>query len=119
MFSNILSPVAIKSSAPNPVIFACLNPNPETKPEPACPVRYDSIMDRRHSDFPNQVNNVLCFPLIFKGTLNVRVSEIAASVSKVVTKQDLVLTLSDDILLVKIKSNSWNSDFRPYRHVSL
>ncbi len=105
MFSNILSLVAIKLAVPNPIIFAWSNHNPETKPEPTCAVRYDLIMARRRSDFPNQVNNVLCFPFIFKDTLDVRASEIAASVSKVVTEQDLVLTISDDILLVKIKSD--------------
>ncbi|RUO76673.1 malic enzyme-like NAD(P)-binding protein [Pseudidiomarina taiwanensis] len=58
--------------APNPVVFACSNPDPEIKPELARATRDDVIIATGRSDYPNQVNNVLCFPFIFRGALDVR-----------------------------------------------
>lgn len=74
--ANLLSAAAIKLMAPKPVIFACSNPDPEIKPELALAARSDLIMATGRSDYPNQVNNVLCFPFIFRGALDVRASEI-------------------------------------------
>jgi malate dehydrogenase (oxaloacetate-decarboxylating)(NADP+) len=74
--ANLLSPEALKLMAPNPVVFACSNPDPEIKPELALAVRDDLIMATGRSDYPNQVNNVLCFPFIFRGALDVRATEI-------------------------------------------
>jgi malate dehydrogenase (oxaloacetate-decarboxylating)(NADP+) len=62
--------------ADRPVIFAMANPDPEILPAQAKQVRDDIIMATGRSDFPNQVNNVLCFPFIFRGALDVRASEI-------------------------------------------
>ena len=62
--------------AERPVIFAMANPDPEILPAQAKQVRDDIIMATGRSDFPNQVNNVLCFPFIFRGALDVRASEI-------------------------------------------
>ena len=62
----------IRSMAPNPVIFAMANPDPEITPEEAHAVRGDVIMATGRSDYPNQVNNVLGFPFIFRGALDVR-----------------------------------------------
>ncbi|TFH90417.1 malic enzyme-like NAD(P)-binding protein [Vibrio ouci] len=73
---NLLSPEALKLMADKPVVFACSNPDPEIKPELAHEVRDDLIMGTGRSDYPNQVNNVLCFPFIFRGALDVRASEI-------------------------------------------
>lgn len=73
---DVLPPEALKLMAANPVIFACSNPDPEIKPELAHAVRDDVIMATGRSDYPNQVNNVLCFPFIFRGALDVRASEI-------------------------------------------
>jgi malic enzyme len=58
--------------APNPVVFALSNPEPEIKPEIAHQARHDLVMATGRSDYPNQVNNVLCFPYIFRGALDVR-----------------------------------------------
>ena len=69
---NLLSQEQVKLMAPNPIIFACSNPDPEIKPELALAVRDDAIMATGRSDYPNQVNNVLCFPFIFRGALDVR-----------------------------------------------
>jgi malate dehydrogenase (oxaloacetate-decarboxylating)(NADP+) len=73
---NVLPPQALALMAVNPVIFACSNPDPEIKPELAHGVRDDLIMATGRSDYPNQVNNVLCFPFIFRGALDVRASVI-------------------------------------------
>lgn len=69
---NLLPPEALKLMADKPVVFACSNPDPEIKPELAHEVRDDLIMGTGRSDYPNQVNNVLCFPFIFRGALDVR-----------------------------------------------
>ncbi len=69
---NLLSPELLKTMAENPIVFACSNPDPEIKPELAHDVRDDLIMATGRSDYPNQVNNVLCFPFIFRGALDVR-----------------------------------------------
>jgi malate dehydrogenase (oxaloacetate-decarboxylating)(NADP+) len=74
--ANLLSPEMVKSMAFNPVIFAMANPDPEICPMLAHSARSDLIMATGRSDFPNQVNNVLCFPYIFRGALDVRASSI-------------------------------------------
>ena len=62
----------VKSMAPRPIIFACANPDPEITPEEVAAVRSDAIVATGRSDYPNQVNNVLGFPYIFRGALDVR-----------------------------------------------
>ncbi|MEZ8293025.1 malic enzyme-like NAD(P)-binding protein [Vibrio splendidus] len=73
---NLLPAKALTLMADKPVVFACSNPDPEIKPALAHEVRSDLIMGTGRSDYPNQVNNVLCFPFIFRGALDVRASEI-------------------------------------------
>ncbi|MFC3284392.1 malic enzyme-like NAD(P)-binding protein [Litchfieldella rifensis] len=73
---NLLSPEQLKKMAANPVVFACSNPDPEIHPDVANAVRDDVIMATGRSDFPNQVNNVLGFPFIFRGALDVRATRI-------------------------------------------
>ncbi len=73
---NLVTADMVKSMAPNPIIFACSNPIPEIMPDVAHAVRDDLIMGTGRSDFPNQVNNVLGFPFIFRGALDVRASKI-------------------------------------------
>jgi malic enzyme len=70
--ANLLTVEMLKSMAPKPIIFALSNPDPEIRPETAHQVRSDLIMATGRSDYPNQVNNVLCFPYIFRGALDVR-----------------------------------------------
>ncbi|MBE0364379.1 malate dehydrogenase (oxaloacetate-decarboxylating)(NADP+) [Pseudoalteromonas ulvae UL12] len=66
----------LKLMADKPVVFACSNPDPEISPDVAHSARNDLIMATGRSDFPNQVNNVLCFPFIFRGALDVRAKTI-------------------------------------------
>ncbi len=73
---GIVSAEMVKSLAPNPIIFALANPDPEIDYEVACSARPDAIVATGRSDFPNQVNNVLGFPYIFRGALDVRAKEI-------------------------------------------
>lgn len=73
---DLLSPEALALMAEKPIVFACSNPDPEIKFELAHQVRDDLIMGTGRSDYPNQVNNVLCFPFLFRGALDVRASHI-------------------------------------------
>jgi malate dehydrogenase (oxaloacetate-decarboxylating)(NADP+) len=73
---NILKPAMVKKMAARPIIFALANPNPEISPEDARAANPDAIIATGRSDFPNQVNNVLCFPFIFRGALDVGATEI-------------------------------------------
>ena len=68
---DVLSADMAKKMAPNPLIFALANPTPEILPDVALAARPDAIIATGRSDFPNQVNNVLCFPFIFRGALDV------------------------------------------------
>ncbi|MBC8335273.1 MAG: NADP-dependent malic enzyme [Anaerolineales bacterium] len=74
--ADVVTQDMVKSMAKDPIIFAMANPDPEIKPELAKEVRPDCIMATGRSDYPNQVNNVLGFPFIFRGALDVRASAI-------------------------------------------
>ncbi|MFC0219665.1 malate dehydrogenase (oxaloacetate-decarboxylating)(NADP+) [Pseudochelatococcus lubricantis] len=71
-----LTPEMVASMADNPIIFAMANPDPEITPEEVAKVRDDAIMATGRSDYPNQINNVLGFPYIFRGALDVRATTI-------------------------------------------
>jgi malate dehydrogenase (oxaloacetate-decarboxylating)(NADP+) len=74
--AGLLTPEMVKSMAPSPVIFAMANPDPEITPGAVRQVRGDAIIATGRSDYPNQVNNVLGFPFIFRGALDVRARRI-------------------------------------------
>lgn len=73
---GVLTPEMIVQMADRPIIFALANPTPEILPDAARAVKPDAIIATGRSDFPNQVNNVLCFPFIFRGALDVGATEI-------------------------------------------
>ena len=73
---GVLTPEMVKSMAPTPIIFALANPTPEIMPDVARAAVPDAIIATGRSDFPNQVNNVLCFPFIFRGALDVGATDI-------------------------------------------
>jgi malate dehydrogenase (oxaloacetate-decarboxylating)(NADP+) len=74
--AGVVSKEMVASMAPNPIIFALANPTPEIMPEEVREVRDDVIMGTGRSDYPNQVNNVLGFPFIFRGALDVRATKV-------------------------------------------
>ncbi len=76
----------VRSMAKDPIIFAMANPDPEITPEEVAEVRPDAIMATGRSDFPNQVNNVLGFPFIFRGALDVRARGINEEMKQAATR---------------------------------
>ena len=74
--ANTLAPELLLLMAPNPVVFALANPDPEIQPSLAHSVRDDILMATGRSDFPNQVNNALCFPYLFRGALDAKAKQI-------------------------------------------
>ena len=77
--ANALAPGLLKLMAANPIVFALANPDPEILPDVAFAVRDDLIMATGRSDFPNQVNNALCFPFLFRGALDARARQITTA----------------------------------------
>ncbi|MFN3936310.1 MAG: NADP-dependent malic enzyme [Gemmobacter sp.] len=73
---KVLSPEMVARMAPRPIVFALANPTPEIQPEDVRAVAPEAIIATGRSDYPNQVNNVLCFPFIFRGALDVGATEI-------------------------------------------
>ena len=85
--ADLISPEMVKSMTENnPIIFACANPNPEIKPPVAKEARPDIIIGTGRSDYPNQVNNVLGFPQIFRGALDVRATKITENMKMAASK---------------------------------
>ncbi len=91
---NVVSPEMIKSMAKNPIVFAMANPDPEIPYEAAVGARKDIIMATGRSDYPNQVNNVLGFPFIFRGALDVRATQINEAMKLAAVKSLAELTKS-------------------------
>ena len=93
---DVVSKEMVKSMAKNPVIFACANPDPEIKPESIIEVRSDAIIATGRSDYPNQVNNLIGFPYIFRGALDVRAKEINEEM-KVAAAKAIALLAREDV----------------------
>jgi malate dehydrogenase (oxaloacetate-decarboxylating)(NADP+) len=83
---RVLKPEFLPLFAPNPLILALANPEPEIEPDLVKAGRPDAIMATGRSDYPNQVNNVLCFPFIFRGALDVRATAITESMKLAAVK---------------------------------
>jgi malate dehydrogenase (oxaloacetate-decarboxylating)(NADP+) len=94
--ANVLSPEMVKTMADDPIIFAMANPDPEIKPELAREARKDVIIATGRSDYPNQVNNVLGFPFIFRGALDVRARQINEEM-KFAASQALAALAKEDV----------------------
>ncbi|AOF93515.1 NADP-dependent malic enzyme [Sinorhizobium sp. RAC02] len=91
-----LTPAMVQSMAKNPIIFAMANPDPEITPEEVAEIRTDAIMATGRSDYPNQVNNVLGFPYVFRGALDVRATTINEAM-KVAAAQALAELARKDV----------------------
>jgi malate dehydrogenase (oxaloacetate-decarboxylating)(NADP+) len=90
-----LSRENVRVMAKDPIIFACANPTPEIMPEEVKAVRDDAIVATGRSDYPNQINNVLCFPFIFRGALDVRATEINEEMKMAATRALAALAKED------------------------
>lgn len=110
---NVVTQDMVKSMAKNPVVFAMANPEPEITYDLATAARKDIIMATGRSDYPNMVNNVLGFPFIFRGALDVRASQIneAMKLAAVKALADLAKTPVPDI--VNLAYNQKNMSFGP------
>ena len=93
---DVVTKDMIKSMAKSPIVFACANPDPEIKPELINEVRSDAIVATGRSDYPNQVNNLIGFPYIFRGALDVRAKEINESM-KVAAAKAIALLAREDV----------------------
>ncbi|MBO1076702.1 NADP-dependent malic enzyme [Roseomonas marmotae] len=91
-----VTPAMVASMAKNPIIFAMANPDPEITPDEARAVRPDVIVATGRSDYPNQVNNVLGFPFIFRGALDVRASTINETM-KIAAAEALAMLAREDV----------------------
>jgi malate dehydrogenase (oxaloacetate-decarboxylating)(NADP+) len=98
--AGVLKPEMVQAMAPSPIILAMANPVPEIMPEDAKAVRPDAIIGTGRSDYPNQVNNVLCFPFIFRGALDVGATSIteAMKVAAVKAIADLAHAEQSDLV---------------------
>jgi malate dehydrogenase (oxaloacetate-decarboxylating)(NADP+) len=93
--ANVLTPEMVKSMASDPIVFAMANPDPEIRPELAREARQDVIIATGRSDYANQVNNVLGFPFIFRGALDVRARAINEEMKFAASKALAALTKED------------------------
>ncbi|MCI4410866.1 MAG: malate dehydrogenase [Thiotrichales bacterium] len=93
---NLLAPEMLLSMAAMPVVFAMANPDPEIRPEVAKQVRNDVIIATGRSDYPNQVNNVLCFPYLFRGALDARSKEINTAMK--LAAVDAIASLTHEVV---------------------
>lgn len=110
---NVLTQEMVKSMAKNPIVFAMANPNPEITYEAATEARKDIIMATGRSDYPNQVNNVLGFPFIFRGALDVRATQINEAMKLAAVKALAELAKSPVPDIVNIAYNEKSLSFGP------
>jgi malate dehydrogenase (oxaloacetate-decarboxylating)(NADP+) len=110
---NVVTAEMIKSMAKNPIVFAMANPDPEIPYEVATSARKDIIMATGRSDFPNQVNNVLGFPYIFRGALDVRATQINEAMKLAAVKALADLAKSGVPEIVNLAYNQKSIVFGP------
>lgn len=110
---NVVTQEMVKSMARNPIVFAMANPDPEITYEDAVAVRKDIIMATGRSDYPNQVNNVLGFPYIFRGALDVRATQINEAMKLAAVRALAELTKTPVPDIVNLAYNQNNMSFGP------
>jgi malate dehydrogenase (oxaloacetate-decarboxylating)(NADP+) len=110
---GVLKPEMVATMAPNPLILAMANPDPEILPEDAKAVRPDVIIGTGRSDYPNQVNNVLCFPFIFRGALDVGATTINESMKIAAVRAIADLALAEQSEVVTAAYGTQDMAFGP------
>jgi malate dehydrogenase (oxaloacetate-decarboxylating)(NADP+) len=110
---NVVTPEMVKSMAKRPIVFALANPDPEITYDTATAVREDLIMATGRSDFPNQVNNVLGFPFIFRGALDVRATQINEAMKLAAVRALATLAKTPVPDIVNMAYNEKNISFGP------
>ncbi|HLV27936.1 MAG TPA: NADP-dependent malic enzyme [Burkholderiaceae bacterium] len=110
---GVLKPEMVKRMAPRPLILALANPSPEILPEDAHAVRDDVVMATGRSDYPNQVNNVLCFPYIFRGALDVGATTITRGMEKAAVRAICEVAKEEQNDVVAAAYGTYGVDFGP------
>jgi malate dehydrogenase (oxaloacetate-decarboxylating) len=106
--ARVIDAAALQRMNPDPIVFAMANPNPEVLPEEAAP--YARIIATGRSDYPNQINNVLCFPGIFRGALDVRATEITESMKMAAARAIAGIVSPDELREDYIIPSVFNRD---------
>ena len=106
--AGVLKKEMVAKMAPKPLIFALANPNPEIMPEDVQAVRDDAIIASGRTDYPNQINNVLCFPFIFRGALDVGATQVNEEMKKaaVLALASIAENEASDIVLAAYQSET-------------
>ncbi len=110
---GVLKPEMLKKMMPNPLIFALANPEPEIHPAVAKAARPDAIIATGRSDYPNQVNNVLCFPFIFRGALDVCATQINEAMKLAAVRAIAELATAEQSEVVAAAYGESNVKFGP------
>ena len=110
---NVLKPEMVKRMADRPLILALANPNPEIMPDAAKQVRPDAVIATGRSDYPNQVNNVLCFPFIFRGALDVGATQINEAMKLAAVRAIADLAMAEQSEVVTAAYGISNVKFGP------
>ncbi|MBV9606334.1 MAG: NAD-dependent malic enzyme [Solirubrobacterales bacterium] len=109
--ARILAAEALRRMNPDPIVFALANPDPEVSPEEA--LRYTRILATGRSDYPNQINNVLCFPGMFRGALDVRATAITESMKTAAARAIAEIVTDDEQREDYIIPSVFNRDVAP------
>ncbi len=110
---NVLKPEMVKRMAAKPLILALANPNPEILPDVAKAARPDAVIATGRSDYPNQVNNVLCFPFIFRGALDVGATQINEAMKLAAVRAIADLAMAEQSEVVTAAYGTSNLRFGP------
>jgi len=108
---HVIEASALKRMNPDPIVFAMANPVPEIAPEEAAP--YTRIMATGRSDYPNQINNVLCFPGLFRGALDVRATQITEPMKTAAARAIAAIVADDELREDYIIPSVFNRDVAP------
>ncbi|HKQ30092.1 MAG TPA: NADP-dependent malic enzyme [Burkholderiales bacterium] len=111
--AGVLKPEMVKQMAERPLILALANPTPEIMPETAKAARPDCVIATGRSDYPNQVNNTLCFPFIFRGALDVGATSITAEMELAAVREIAALALAEQSDIVDAAYGDLNVRFGP------